>query len=1007
MGFWNINGIRNKLESGYVLSWLLKHDVIFLNETKTNVDFCVPGYKVIIGKSENANRGGVAFLIRNSLCEDITCVDVSYHEQIWVRFSFLPQVVFGGCYVPPSDSMYYTDEDFAHIQSRCIGKSDMKFVLFGDFNAKFGNAINELVSTDQHLQYLPCDTNQRKNSNGNKLLRICNDSNLLVVNNLQYGDTQIKGALTYREGSNWVSELDICIISRDCVAAVTSLQVDQCLTIPSDHAPVTVSLDCGYLKATCSSDLMTRSHQLGSHAVLDRSHPTRPVDECLRRRPVKYVDIDCDLFQHALQDHDPDDIVIDNYEEAVDHFTNVLYECAMGSKSSTKRSSFGNVLDDRWKNILNSNDDKLLWNSINWKGNICEPVYDKPPDEHFKEHLEAILNPDDVIELNPNEFQSDVHIPLLDDPICPNEVVEVIQKQIKPNKSCGPDGVPPGVFKLLPIQWLLYLTMLLNSVFLNGYPLKWTYAKLNMLFKKGDKTQCDNYRGISIINSISKIYDYILCNRLTKWFTPDREQAGAQQKRGCTEHLVTLRLIMNYCCVRRLKLYVAYIDFSKAYDRVPRNKLMHSLKRLGCGFVMLCALISMYKITNSIMGMAVISAIVGVRQGSPTSCFLFVMYVNDLIRNLKEKCAPDGFLKCLHVLMLMDDTVILATSRERLIDKLNILNDFCDTYGMIMNESKTKFMVINGSQHDKLSLRIGDIVIQHCDQYVYLGSVFTADGSTLSSLRAQVADKIKHFHKLVLFLRKNCDIPFIVKKKVVDAAFNAALLYGSESWLDVNVKIVEKLYVGAIKNLLGVRITTPTNMCLVELGIPPLLALVKANQHRFFSKMISERQNMRDDPLMFAMELTRDGNEKMSRYITNLLANDTYISDAQNDLRSKISDSTGTKFRSYIGINPLLNVHDVYAMTLPEFARLSFTRLRLSSHNLRIETGRWSRIPRERRLCQCGAIQDEKHVLVDCPLTEPIRVRYDMHVISYPEIVINAHNDADLKFIHDIVTFFH
>ena len=82
LGFWNVNGIRNKLESRNVLQWLLKHDIIFLSETKTNCDFHVPGFNVIIGKMKSPNRGGVALLVRNALSDKISFVDVSYSEQI-------------------------------------------------------------------------------------------------------------------------------------------------------------------------------------------------------------------------------------------------------------------------------------------------------------------------------------------------------------------------------------------------------------------------------------------------------------------------------------------------------------------------------------------------------------------------------------------------------------------------------------------------------------------------------------------------------------------------------------------------------------------------------------------------------------------------------------------------------------------------------------------------------------------------------------------------------------
>ncbi|ELU15273.1 hypothetical protein CAPTEDRAFT_104428, partial [Capitella teleta] len=96
-----------------------------------------------------------------------------------------------------------------------------------------------------------------------------------------------------------------------------------------------------------------------------------------------------------------------------------------------------------------------------------------------------------------------------------------------------------------------------------------------------------------------------------------------------------------------------------------------------------------------ILRTAVITATIGVRQGSSTSCFLFTLVVNDLIRNFKERCAPDGFLGWLHSPMLMDDTIILATSRQRANEKIGVLREFCRTSGLITNESKTQFMVIN------------------------------------------------------------------------------------------------------------------------------------------------------------------------------------------------------------------------------------------------------------------------------------------------------------------------
>ena len=146
------------------------------------------------------------------------------------------------------------------------------------------------------------------------------------------------------------------------------------------------------------------------------------------------------------------------------------------------------------------------------------------------------------------------------------------------NKACGLDGITPGIFKLLPSTWLLLLATLFNNLFIPAwYPMSWSKAKLFTIFKKGNRLCPGNYRGISVISSIAKLYDMILCSRLKTWFKPYREQAGSQEKRSCTEHIVCLRLLCDMARRKKLKLFVLFVDFSKAYDMVPRQMLFRVL----------------------------------------------------------------------------------------------------------------------------------------------------------------------------------------------------------------------------------------------------------------------------------------------------------------------------------------------------------------------------------------------------------------------------------------------
>ena len=210
------------------------------------------------------------------------------------------------------------------------------------------------------------------------------------------------------------------------------------------------------------------------------------------------------------------------------------------------------------------------------------------------------------------------------------------------------------------------------------------------------------------------------------------------------------------CGLSRVSVLFLYIFILYLYTL---SVCIRILMCLGCGMVMLGVICTMYSVTESIIGNAMFVATVGFRQGSPTSCLLFIIYVNDLIKLIKDNC-NDGFLKWLRVLILMDDTVLLSISREKLINKLSLMKKFCCDYGMKVNESKTKFFVINGTIEDKEVVRIEGLMVESCTQYMYLGSPFTADGSVSSSVKAQATAKMAHVTKFISKLHFYIDVDF-------------------------------------------------------------------------------------------------------------------------------------------------------------------------------------------------------------------------------------------------------
>ena len=166
-----------------MIVWLHLHDVVILNEIKSSKIPHVPGFIPVVAKTVNSRRGGVVVLVKSPLYPDLCHIDVSTNDQVWFSFSSIPNVRFGGVYVTPSSSPYYSDGDMANIQAKTDGK-DVRYIVLGDLNARVGRSAGQLVKHNASYTYsAPVDVTV--NDNGKKLLAICEDRKLMVVNNLK------------------------------------------------------------------------------------------------------------------------------------------------------------------------------------------------------------------------------------------------------------------------------------------------------------------------------------------------------------------------------------------------------------------------------------------------------------------------------------------------------------------------------------------------------------------------------------------------------------------------------------------------------------------------------------------------------------------------------------------------------------------------------------------------------------------------------------------------------
>ena len=587
-------------------------------------------------------------MIRPSLEKFITRLDRSYENVLAFELALMPNIVFVGCYISPVDSPYYDSAVFGHLQSLLKNDEDKNFFIMGDLNSRVGKPTC-LKFNSEKLQYAECE-DETVNKNGTSILHLCDDNNLAVVNNLKYGNVHFKSKLSFRKKANWISEPDVLLASEKCIQLIEKFEMVQFFEnkhLFSDHALVEFKIDLRKIEISTRL-LKERAEKLGQ-SLYERCpikiQKSLRLSECNQEQVILYF----------MNNNPPVIHGNENIDTVTDNFNSLVMRVTKRNKKPriVEQSEWGNA--EKWKRLLQRNDAKMIWKSINWNGSIEESNNVAPSDGEFKIHFEDLLNPRGVVQEDVDVRDSPT-IPILDDMITEEEVKEAADSC---NESKSYIGVTPAIFKHLPVLWLTFITQLLNLIFLDknySYPVKWCYNKFVVLFKKGIRLNCGNYRGLSIGESLSKLYAKILSKRLSLWMCIEKCQAGGQALRGCIEHILALRLIIDYAKNEKQKLFIVFVDFSKAYDRVPRKTLFEILKRLGCGKRFLCALIAIYRDTVNILNSEYIKSTVGVKQGGPMSCLLFVIYLNVLAVMLKL-VGNDAFLLDVHALMLMDDTV--------------------------------------------------------------------------------------------------------------------------------------------------------------------------------------------------------------------------------------------------------------------------------------------------------------------------------------------------------------
>ena len=202
---------------------LKSFDVIFLHEIKTAYPFSVTGFSCIrslVIEGEEL-RGGVAVLLSNYLFDNYLYDVNQMRDQVWFRLHLLPDVLFCAVYIPPSDSPFFSHSSFARLQEQALNNPNSKLLVMGDLNARIGS-LDRLQNSYMHLSY-SSNPDPIVNNHGKVIIEMSKTLGIVPVNHLVMGSLRASGGLTFRQRSQWKSQLDWALCSLDALSLVNIL----------------------------------------------------------------------------------------------------------------------------------------------------------------------------------------------------------------------------------------------------------------------------------------------------------------------------------------------------------------------------------------------------------------------------------------------------------------------------------------------------------------------------------------------------------------------------------------------------------------------------------------------------------------------------------------------------------------------------------------------------------------------------------------------------------------
>lgn len=454
-----------------------------------------------------------------------------------------------------------------------------------------------------------------------------------------------------------------------------------------------------------------------------------------------------------------------------------------------------------------------------------------------------------------------------------NELQHAI-KQLKSNKAPGPDGLAAEMFKHGGEALQRYLMHLINMIITKREtPSQLQLSEIITLFKKGDRNDCKNYRPISLLSHLYKLIMQIIYNRISKDLIASlpSEQAAYQPGRNTIEMIQMMQQIIEKSNEFQRNIAICFIDYTKAFDSIDQSKLwdgLHQYTNLNPAYINLISLIyenSKACIRTDIGLTREIELLKGVKQGDLLSALLFCVALKIILENTFLETDKNIVIGGVHHTngAYADDLGIIGDSVSELNNILERLRQNSLNFGLHINISKTRAMLIGNHDGNTDIPKINGEPIDIVEKFEYLGRVLSRDGGDMPALKDRIGKAWGAFEKIKHIITSK-HIALRKKKTAYFTYILPAVMYATET-MTWNAEMSTKIEVfnnNIMRWILGVRLRERVSIAQLrqKTTIPPILPAIKQRKLKWFGHM--KRSNL---PVRTTFEGLVEGTRRRGR----------------------------------------------------------------------------------------------------------------------------------------------